>query len=111
MKPIHITDDTFKQEVIENNTLTVVDFWAEWCGPCRMIAPILDELSSEFAGQVKFTKLNVDENPATAMAFSVRSIPTLIVFRGGRPVNRIIGYMPKDELKQRIVDSREMATA
>lgn len=111
MKPIHVTDDTFKQEVIENKTLTVVDFWAEWCGPCRLIAPVLDELSAEFAGDVKFTKLNVDENPQTAMAFSVRSIPTLIVFNNGKPINRIIGYMPKDELKQRIVDSRQLAMA
>jgi thioredoxin 1 len=110
MKPIHITDGTFKQEVVENKTLTVVDFWAEWCGPCRLIAPVLDELSGEFAGEVKFTKLNVDENPQMAMAFSVRSIPTLIVFKDGKPVNRIIGYMTKDELKQRIVDSRQLAT-
>ncbi|MCI0707319.1 MAG: thioredoxin [Ignavibacteriae bacterium] len=111
MKPIHITDDTFKKEVVESNTLTLVDFWAEWCGPCRLIAPILDELSAEYKGEVKFTKLDVDENPSTAMAFSVRSIPTLIVFRNGKPVNRIIGYMPKDELKRRIEDSRHMVVA
>ncbi|HEY5614565.1 MAG TPA: thioredoxin [Bacteroidota bacterium] len=109
MKPITITDDTFKKEVAESNTLTVVDFWAEWCGPCRMIAPILDELAGEYAGDVKFTKLNVDDNPETAMAFSVRSIPTLLVFRNGKPVQRIVGYMPKDELQRRISDAREMA--
>ncbi|HEY4613764.1 MAG TPA: thioredoxin [Bacteroidota bacterium] len=111
MKPINITDDTFKKEVVESNTLTVVDFWAEWCGPCRMIAPVLEELAGIHAGEVKFTKLNVDENPATAMAFGVRSIPTMIFFRNGKVVDQVIGAMPKQPLENRIQKHLETVAA
>lgn len=99
MKPISITDATFKEAVLENDKLTLVDFWAEWCGPCRMIAPILEEIASEYAADLKVAKLNVDENPETPQTFGIRSIPTLLFFRNGKTVNRIIGYMPKEELK------------
>lgn len=88
---------------VENSSAPVlVDFWAVWCGPCRMIAPIVEELASEYEGRVKVGKLNVDENQALAAKYGVMSIPTLLVFKGGQPVERIIGFAPKKELKARI---------
>lgn len=102
MKPITVTDATFEQHVIKSDKLTVVDFWAEWCGPCRMIAPVLDELAKEYNDKVKFTKLNVDENPQTAMEFAIRSIPTLLVFQNGNVVDTIIGAIPKAQIKARL---------
>jgi thioredoxin 1 len=101
-KPIQVTDQTFEQEVINAEKLTVVDFWAEWCGPCKMIAPVLDELAQEYEGQLTITKLNVDENPDTAGAYGVMSIPTLLVFKGGEPVDRIVGFQQKPQLLKRL---------
>lgn len=101
-KPVHVTDKTFEAEVLKSRTLTLNDFWAEWCGPCKMVAPILNDLAKEYEGQLKITKLDVDENQATAMAYGVMSIPTLILFKDGKPVERIVGYMPKEKLLQRI---------
>ncbi|MBB6100146.1 thioredoxin 1 [Deinobacterium chartae] len=92
-KPIEITDQTFASEIQKG--LTLVDFWAPWCGPCRMIAPVLEELAEEYQGKVRITKLNVDENPETAMKFRVMSIPTLILFRDGQPIDTIVGAHPK----------------
>jgi thioredoxin len=80
----------------------VVDVWAEWCGPCRMIAPVIDELAASMAGRVRFAKLNIDENPATAGRFGVRSIPTLLVFKDGHEVDRIVGVQPKTEIARRL---------
>jgi len=80
----------------------LVDAWAAWCGPCRMIAPIIDELAAEMAGRVRVVKLNVDENPATAARFDLRSIPTLLVFKAGREVDRIVGVQPKSEISRRL---------
>ena len=100
--PIHVTDDSFEQEVIQADLPTVVDFWAVWCAPCRRIAPILEEMAAEYDGQLKVTKLNVDENPATASKYGIMSIPTLLVFKGGKPVERIVGYMPKERLMDKI---------
>ncbi len=100
-KPLHLTDANF-EEALGKYSLLVVDFWAEWCMPCRMIAPIIEELAKEYAGRVVFGKLNVDENPATTMKYGIMSIPTLIVFKNGKVVDKIIGAVPKEYLKARI---------
>jgi thioredoxin 1 len=101
-KPAEVTDSTFDTEVINSDTPVLVDFWAPWCGPCRMVAPIVDELSQEYDGRVKFVKLNTDDNPQVSMKYQIRSIPTLLVFKGGEPVGQIIGFRPKSDLKQRL---------
>jgi len=101
-KPIEVTDATF-MNVIQNHPIVVVDCWAPWCGPCFMIAPILEELAGDYAGKIVFGKLNVDENRSVAMQHQIMSIPTLLVFKKGQLVDRIIGAMPKQMLEQRIV--------
>jgi thioredoxin 2 len=100
--PVTVTDATFAAEVEQSPLPVVVDLWAAWCGPCRTLAPIIEELASEMAGRLRFAKLNVDENPTTASRFNVRSIPTLLVLRGGREVDRIIGVHPKAALARRL---------
>ncbi len=90
-----LTDDNWKQEVGESSLPVLVDFWAEWCAPCRMIAPTIDGLARTYAGRLKVGKLNVDENPRVAEAFQIRSIPTLLLFQGGRVVNQQIGAVPQ----------------
>ena len=97
-KPIAITDDSFATDVIQAATPVLVDFWATWCGPCMMIAPILEEIAAEYTEQIKVVKLDVDVNPATPGQFGVMGIPTLILFKNGEAVERITGYMPKDRL-------------
>ena len=101
-KPEAVTDATFETEVVNSALPVLVDFWADWCQPCKMIAPIVDELSDEYDGVVKFTKVDVDSNPNTPMSLGIRSIPTLIVFRNGQPVEQIVGAMPKAQLKRRL---------
>lgn len=101
-KPLAVTEDTFEQEVLRSDLPVLVDFWAEWCGPCRMVAPVVEELAGEYAGRLKVTKVDVDDNQRLAVRYSVMSIPTLGVFRGGEMIERIIGYMPKGELKRRV---------
>jgi len=101
-----ISDDTFEGMVLQSDTPVVVDFWAEWCGPCKMIAPILEELAGENSETFKVGKVNVDDNRQTAMQYGVRSIPTLLVFKDGKvvPNGQIVGAMPKDALKKKILD-------
>ncbi|HOJ17884.1 MAG TPA: thioredoxin [Ignavibacteriaceae bacterium] len=102
MKPAEFTDGNFKSEVIDSDIPVLVDFWAVWCGPCRMIAPIVEELAGEFEGRVKVGKLDVDNNQQSAMTYGVRSIPTLLIFKGGKVVNTIIGAVPKAKIVQAI---------
>jgi thioredoxin 1 len=97
-KTIHVTDGDFEQQVEQHDGLTVVDFWATWCGPCRMIAPVLDQLAVEYEGKVKVTKLDVDSNIKTATRFNVRSIPTILFFKGGKLVDQVVGAVPKSAL-------------
>ena len=101
-KPIEVTDKTFDQVVLEANLPTVVDFWAVWCGPCKMIAPVLEEIAQDYEGQLQVSKLDVDHNSVTAMKYGVMSIPTLILFNNGQPVERIVGFMPKEKLLSKL---------
>ncbi|HTY08410.1 MAG TPA: thioredoxin [Candidatus Edwardsbacteria bacterium] len=102
MPLVHLTDATFDQEVLKSDLPVIVDFWAGWCGPCRMVGPIFEELSGEYAGKLKFGKVDVDANPAKSAQYGIRSIPALLVFKGGRVVDTIIGAMPKAALAQKI---------
>ena len=101
-KPKEVTDTSFEQEVLKAARPVLVDFWAPWCGPCHMVAPIVEELAEEYDGKVTFVKLNTDENLVTASRYGIRSIPTLLVFKGGEPVGQIIGFRPKSDLRRRL---------
>lgn len=101
-QPIAVTDASFAADVERSPLPVLVDAWAAWCGPCRMIAPVIDELATEMAGRVRVVKLNVDDNPRTAARFDLRSIPTLLVLRGGREVDRLVGVQPKHEIARRL---------
>ena len=96
--PITITDASFQKDVLESGTPVLVDFWATWCGPCKMIAPVLEEIATEHAGKLTIAKLDVDQNAASAQKYSVMSIPTLILFKNGQPAERLVGYMSKEQL-------------
>jgi thioredoxin 1 len=102
MKTHAIQDANFEQEVLQSELPVLVDFWADWCGPCKMIAPIVEELAAEYDGKLKVTKIDVDANPATAMKYGIRSIPTLLIFKAGRPVEQIVGALPKRSLVEKI---------
>lgn len=94
-----VSDDSFQQQVLDAEQPTFVDFWASWCGPCRMVAPVFEELSKEYLGKVRFAKVNVDENPKTPANYGVRGIPTMILFKGGRIVDQVVGAVPKVQLE------------
>lgn len=102
MADLTITDQSFKTEVLENKGPVVVDFWAPWCGPCRMTGPIIDELAQEYAGKVKIGKINVDENSQTAGQYGVMSIPSILFFKNGQPVKTMVGAQSKENYKQEI---------
>ena len=106
-KALEVTDSTFEQEVLQANQPVLVDFWAVWCGPCRAVAPVVEELAGDYEGKLKVMKLDVDDNPRTAMAYGVQSIPTLLVFKDGKPAERIVGAVPK----QVIVDKLQSVMA
>lgn len=101
-KPVQVTDSTFEEMVVNSKTPVLVDFWATWCGPCKMIAPVLEEIASEVGDKLVIGKLDVDANQDTAMAFGVMSIPTLLLFKNGEPVDRIVGFQPKAQLLKRL---------
>lgn len=101
-KPKEVTDATFEAEVVKSERPIMVDFWAPWCGPCRMVSPLVEELAEEYEGRVNFAKLNTDENPTIANNYSIRAIPTLLVFNGGSLVDQIVGFRPKADLKKRL---------
>jgi thioredoxin 1 len=102
MKPIEVTDANFKKEVLDSSTPVLVDFWAEWCGPCKMIAPVVEQLAKDFDGKLKVGKVDVDSNQQTSMQFGIRSIPTLLIFKNGRVVDQIVGAVPKQALADKV---------
>jgi len=102
MKPVEVNDANFQTEVLQSDKPVLVDFWAVWCGPCKMIAPILEEMAKEYNGKLKVAKLDVDSNPKTAMQYGIRSIPTLLVVKGGQVVEQIVGAVPKRHLVEKV---------
>ena len=101
-EPLHITDTSFDQEVLKSGVPVLVDFWAPWCGPCKMIGPIVEDLGDEYKDRLKIGKINVDDNPQVATQLGIRSIPTLILFKDGQPVEMIIGAVPKAYISEKI---------
>ncbi|HEX9830617.1 MAG TPA: thioredoxin [Thermodesulfobacteriota bacterium] len=97
---VELSDSTFQDEVIKSETPVLVDFWASWCGPCRMLAPVVEDIASSYAGRLKVGKVNVDENQEITMKYGIRSIPTLILFKDGKAVEQIIGAVPKSEIER-----------
>jgi|TARA_B110001454_G_scaffold146210_1_gene135713 thioredoxin 1 len=104
-KPAAVTDSSFDVDVLQSDLPVLVDFWADWCGPCKMVAPVVEELAAEYDGTVKFAKVDVDANPVTAGKYGVRSIPTLLIFKDGKPVGQVVGAVPKQVLEARLKES------
>lgn len=102
MKPIEITDNNFETEVLKSKTPVLIDFWAVWCGPCKIIAPVVEEIANEYEGKLKVGKLDVDNNPQTSVKYGIRSIPTLLLFKDGVVIDTIIGAIPKSQIIQRL---------
>jgi len=100
--PVEVTDRTFSEEVLSFPGPVLVDCWAPWCGPCRTVAPIMDQLASDYAGRIKIAKLNTDDNPATASQYGIQSIPTLLFFKNGKQVNKLVGALPKAEIEKHL---------
>jgi thioredoxin 1 len=107
MKPVELTDSSFETEVLKSTIPVLIDFWAIWCGPCRMVSPIVEELAGEYSGKLKVGKVDVDSNPATAMHYGIRSIPTLLLFKDGQVVEQIVGAVPKRVIVDKL--SRHLA--
>ncbi|MCL1972643.1 MAG: thioredoxin [Endomicrobia bacterium] len=105
MAEINLTEANFSKEVLESDKLVVVDFWAPWCGPCKMLSPIIEELAKEYEGKVKICKLNTDESMSVASKYQITSIPCIILFKGGSPVQKIVGFRPKNDIKKVIDDA------
>lgn len=101
-KPVEVTDDSFDDEVLNSDKPVLVDFWAEWCGPCRMVSPIVEELAEEYDGKAKFAKVDVDENADISMEYNIRSIPSLLIFKDGEVVDQVVGAVPKSQLKKKL---------
>ena len=103
MKPVEVTDANFQNEVLNSDKPVLIDFWAEWCGPCKMIAPMVEELAKEYDGKLKVGKVDVDSNQQTSMQYGIRSIPTLLIFKGGKVVDQLVGAVPKKMLAEKVV--------
>ncbi len=101
-KPTAVSDGDFDAEVLQADVPVLVDFWADWCGPCKMVAPVVEELASDYDGKVKFAKVDVDANPVIAGTYGIRSIPTLLFFKNGKPVQQVVGAVPKHVLQEEI---------
>ncbi len=104
-EPITVDDSNFEQVVLQSDKPVLVDFWAPWCRPCLMVAPILDELAEEYSGRVSVARMDIDQNPKTPAKYSIMSIPTLLLFKKGEPISHIVGFRPKEELKQNMDDA------
>jgi len=105
MSLLHLTEGNFKKEVLESDLPVLVDFWAPWCGPCRIIAPVIEELAREYHGKVKVGKVNIDENPAVATRYTIMSIPTVMFFKRGKVADQVVGALGKADLKRKIEES------
>ena len=103
MAHVIVTDDNFEKEVLQSDIPVLVDFWAEWCVPCKMVEPVVDQIAQEYAGKVKIGKVDVDSNPQISMKYGIRSIPTLLIFKNGQPVDQIIGAVPKKNILQKLL--------